>query len=107
MDNNKLSEALKKDYASLYTSGYTTTWKQERILRNTEIDIMDFPNTLALFKAEVGKLKVMPDKKIYELKVDDPTLDMSFYDDYYDEVNYLLEAQLKLHRQLLLEGLEG
>jgi len=59
-----------------------------------------------LFKAEVDKLTVIPDGDINQIEVDDPTLDMSFYNDYYEETNILLKAQLQADKDKLLESME-
>jgi len=46
----QLKEALKKDFRKLYVRKYTTDWEIQRILRETEIDVMYLDNTLALFE---------------------------------------------------------
>ncbi|HQJ73774.1 MAG TPA: hypothetical protein PLW74_02710 [Candidatus Dojkabacteria bacterium] len=43
--NLKLREALKKDFKELYVKEYTTGWKEQRFLRNTELNIMSLENT--------------------------------------------------------------
>ena len=37
-------EALKKDFNNLYQKEYTTDFKEKRLIRNTEIDIMSLDN---------------------------------------------------------------
>ena len=49
----QLKEALKKDFRKLYVRKYTTDWEIQRILRETEIDVMNLDNTLALISARV------------------------------------------------------
>jgi hypothetical protein len=44
--NLKLREALKKDFKELYVKEYTTGWKEQRFLRNTELNIMSLENTI-------------------------------------------------------------
>lgn len=41
-NSNELREALKKDWRKLYVKEFTTNWQAERIVRETEIDIMSF-----------------------------------------------------------------
>jgi len=42
----RIREGLIKDYNKLYVKEYTTTWREERIVRKVEIDIMSFENTI-------------------------------------------------------------
>ena len=48
MDKDKLREALKKDFHKLYVKEFTTNWKEERFVREVEIDVMSLDNLLAL-----------------------------------------------------------
>lgn len=43
--NLKLREALKKDFKELYVKEYTIGWKEQRFLRNIELNIMSLENT--------------------------------------------------------------
>jgi len=53
---SRLREGLIKDFNKLYVKEYTTMWEIERVVRETEIDIMTFDNTikniLSLVKVE-------------------------------------------------------
>ena len=46
----KLKEALKKDFKKLYVKEYSTTWEIARLIRTLEIDAMPLENTMKLFK---------------------------------------------------------
>ena len=48
MDKDKLREALKKDFHKLYVKEFTTDWSIQRLVRDTEIDVMRLDNLLAL-----------------------------------------------------------
>lgn len=39
---DKFRKALYEDFRTLYVPGFTTTWKEERMVRELEIDIMLF-----------------------------------------------------------------
>ncbi len=52
MADDRLREALKKDFNKLYVKGYTTTWEIERIKIGIEIDIMSLENTASILQAE-------------------------------------------------------
>jgi len=43
---SRIREGLIKDFNKLYVKEYTTTWEIERVVRETEIDIMSFDNTI-------------------------------------------------------------
>jgi hypothetical protein len=47
MKLKELRQALIKDFYALYAEGFTTDWKVQRLVRSTEIQIMDFTNVLA------------------------------------------------------------
>lgn len=38
---SKLKQALKDDFKKLYQPQFTTTWEAERLVRETEIDVME------------------------------------------------------------------
>ena len=38
---NNLRKSLKADFKKLYTPQFTTTWEAERLIRETEIDVME------------------------------------------------------------------
>ena len=54
-------EALKKDFNNLYQKEYTTDFKEKRLIRNTEIDIMSLDNldqhTANVWKAAQESMK--------------------------------------------------
>jgi len=43
---DKLKEALKKDFQKLYVKQFTTNWREERIVRDIEIDVMSLHNLM-------------------------------------------------------------
>jgi hypothetical protein len=59
----KLKEALIKDFNALYVKGFTFDWQAQRLIRSTEINVMQLPNTL--------KLLTTPKEKATVLKVGD------------------------------------
>jgi enoyl reductase-like protein len=77
-----LREGLIKDFNKLYVKEYTTTWQVERVIRETEIDIMTLENTinqiLALLPSlgyrqiDPKKLSVLGDEVIKELAIKPP-----------------------------------
>ena len=46
----KIKDALKKDFHKLYVKEFTTTWELERLVRDTEIDVMSLDNLCQLFQ---------------------------------------------------------
>ena len=52
LELSALREALMKDFNALYVKGYAVDWEVKRVVRNTEIEIMDFTNVLAADDAE-------------------------------------------------------
>lgn len=42
----KLKEALKKDFQKLYVKQFTTNWEAQRLIRETEIDVMSLHNLM-------------------------------------------------------------
>lgn len=43
---SKIKEAIKKDFNILYQKEFTTDWKEQRLVRELEINVMSFPNLL-------------------------------------------------------------
>ena len=56
MSDEKLREALINDFTDLYVKEFTTNWKGERLVRETEIKVMDLKHTVALIKADRKEL---------------------------------------------------
>lgn len=57
-DRDKLiKDALKKDFRKLYVKEFTTDWEIQRLIRETEIDVMSFDNLLALLPDELKDKK--------------------------------------------------
>uniref|UniRef100_A0A6M3LSQ6 Uncharacterized protein n=1 Tax=viral metagenome TaxID=1070528 RepID=A0A6M3LSQ6_9ZZZZ len=50
---SKIREGLRKDYKKLYVQEYTTSWQFERIVRETELGIMDLTNTINQVEAMI------------------------------------------------------
>lgn len=44
----KLRESLKKDFHNLYQREFTTDWREQRVVRDIEIEIMNLNNVLQL-----------------------------------------------------------
>lgn len=51
--DNKIREALKKDFNNLYVKKFCIDYEAKRLIRGMEIDIMDLSNLKKLFKEEV------------------------------------------------------
>lgn len=51
----ELRNALKRDWRTLYVKEFTTNWREQRLIRETEIDVMSLENLLALIKEECRK----------------------------------------------------
>jgi hypothetical protein len=47
---NKIKEAMLKDFNNLYVKNYTTAWETQRIIRGIEIKIMSIENLIKLFE---------------------------------------------------------
>ena len=45
---DELKEALKKDWNRLYVKEFTTKWETERLIRETEIDVMSLESIESL-----------------------------------------------------------
>ena len=56
--NIKLVRALQKDFTSLYTKGFTTSWKTQRWIRNIELGIMRLENTEKLLEKAKTEAKI-------------------------------------------------
>ena len=56
-DKTKLVEALRKDYKQLYVKEYTTGWREQRLMRNTELEIMSLKNTEEYIEKELDKAR--------------------------------------------------
>lgn len=56
--NSKLREALKKDFKNLYVKEFTTDWQAQRLVRETEIDVMSLNNLLALFERQLVEERI-------------------------------------------------
>lgn len=52
LTEKQIKEALKKDFRKLYVKEFTMTWQFERIVRDTEIDIMSLSNLMKLVEKE-------------------------------------------------------
>lgn len=52
---SKFRDALKKDFHNLYQREYSIAWQSARTVRDTEIEIMDFPNVEKLLETEKEK----------------------------------------------------
>lgn len=50
MDIKEFKEALLKDFNELYTDKFTLDYEAKRIIREMEIEVMDFNNVKQLFK---------------------------------------------------------
>ncbi len=48
MSQEEIREALKRDFRKLYVKEFTTSWEIERVIRETEIDVMSLDNLEAL-----------------------------------------------------------
>lgn len=54
----EIKEALKKDFRNLYVKDFTTDWEAQRLVRETEIDVMSFKNLDTLIhKCEVEAVR--------------------------------------------------
>ena len=54
LTEKQIRETLKKDFRELYVKEYSTTWEIERMVRETEIDIMPLKNLMKLFNENRG-----------------------------------------------------
>ena len=52
LSDEQLREALKKDFHSLYVKGFTTSWEAERLVRDTEIEVMSLDNLAKLLTSQ-------------------------------------------------------
>ncbi len=50
LTEKQVKDALKKDFRKLYVKEFTVTWKNERVIREIEIDIMPLENLMKLLK---------------------------------------------------------
>jgi len=48
----KIKEAMRKDFKNLYVKEFTSAWKEHRFIRALEIGVMDIPNLMELFNAK-------------------------------------------------------
>ena len=49
-----LKEAIKKDFHELYRKGYCTDWEAKRLVRDVEIDIMEFKHLKKAIRESEG-----------------------------------------------------
>lgn len=47
--NEELAEALAKDFDAIYVKGFTTDWREQRMVRRLELKIMPLDNLSKLF----------------------------------------------------------
>lgn len=50
----KAQQALKADFHKLYVQQFTTDWEAQRLIRDTEIEIMGLKNLQTLIQSEVA-----------------------------------------------------
>ena len=53
MEIEKFKQALQADFNALYQKEYTADWKEQRLVRNIEIGIMEFKNVKNYIKEGV------------------------------------------------------
>lgn len=62
MTQEKIKEALKKDFRKLYVKEFTANWKNTRLVREVEIDVMSLVNLEALLaKPQQPEQEVCPE----------------------------------------------
>jgi len=65
-ETEKIREALKKDFNTLYQKGFTTDWKAQRIVRGIEINIMGLDALESLFNSLLAnKLREVKEHSYY------------------------------------------
>lgn len=61
---NKLKQALKDDFKKLYQPQFTTTWEAERLVRETEIDVMELQAIEAYIAEQTRLARIDEIKKL-------------------------------------------